>query len=80
MRTGRLDWAGSGGLGYRQRGKTRGQWRVPSEPRLTVEVKFFDRHKSGALRDGVLLSVEQRSTASRAPWSYDSDGVTVSVR
>jgi hypothetical protein len=28
---------------------------VTVEPRLSVTVKFFGRHRSGALRDGVLL-------------------------
>jgi len=28
---------------------------VPIEPALIAEVKFFGRHKGGAIRDGVLL-------------------------
>jgi hypothetical protein len=33
---------------------------VPIKPYLRAEVKFFGRHKGGAIRDGVLLSVEQK--------------------
>jgi hypothetical protein len=32
---------------------------VPIEPGVSVEVKFFGRYKGGAIRDGVLLSVEK---------------------
>jgi hypothetical protein len=32
---------------------------VPVEPGLLGEVKFFGQHKGSAVRDGVLLTVEQ---------------------
>jgi hypothetical protein len=32
---------------------------VPIEPQLVAEVKFFGRHKGGALRDGVLLAIDE---------------------
>jgi hypothetical protein len=32
---------------------------VPIEPGLSAAVKFFGRYKNGAIRDGVLLSVEK---------------------
>jgi hypothetical protein len=34
---------------------------VPIEPGLCAEVKFFGRYKGGAIRDGVLLSVDKLS-------------------
>lgn len=42
---------------------------VPVPPVLTAEVKFFGRHKGGAIRDGVLLSV----SAVRPRWGCDCD-------
>jgi hypothetical protein len=30
---------------------------VPAWPLLAAEVKFFGRHRTGAIRDGVLASV-----------------------
>jgi len=33
---------------------------VPIEPVLVAVVKYFGRHKGGALRDGVLLSIDPR--------------------
>jgi hypothetical protein len=38
---------------------------IAIEPRLTVQVKFLGRDNGDALRDGVLLSVEEFS----APWA-----------
>ena len=40
---------------------------VSIEPALTVQVKFFGRQKGGALRDGVLLSVEEQPRPGVAP-------------
>ena len=31
---------------------------VPIEPRLVVQVKYFGRHKGGAIRDGVIVGVD----------------------
>jgi hypothetical protein len=33
---------------------------VPIEPFMPVQIKFFGRYKGGAIRDGVLLSIEPR--------------------
>jgi len=53
---------------------------VPLEPGFIVQVKFFGRHKSGALRDGVLLSVEEAPRPSlTSRWSCDRDFVTVAM-
>jgi len=49
---------------------------VPIEPELSAEVKFFGRHKSGAIRDGVLLSVEELPLPRPSGvWSCDTDAV-----
>jgi hypothetical protein len=44
---------------------------IPIEPVLVAEVKYFGRHKGGALRDGVLLPIEPRPASgggsARAP-------------
>jgi ATP-dependent DNA ligase len=53
---------------------------VPIEPALTVQVKFFGRHKGGALRDGVLISVEEQPRPGLgAPWSRDSDKIFAAI-
>jgi hypothetical protein len=36
---------------------------IPVRPELVAGVKFFGRYRSGAISDGVLLAVEQGSTA-----------------
>ena len=38
---------------------------LSSEPALRAEMKFFGRHKGGAVRDGVLLSVGRLPASSR---------------
>jgi hypothetical protein len=50
------------------------------EPRLSAEVKFLGRHKGGALRDAVPLSVgEPPAFHVPGPWSCDSDAVTATM-
>jgi hypothetical protein len=36
---------------------------IAVEPLILVDVKFFGRHKGGAIRDGVLLSLRDRDSA-----------------
>ena len=44
---------------------------------LTAQVKFFGRHKGGAIRDGVLISAgELAAPPPPAAWSYDGDEAT----
>jgi bifunctional non-homologous end joining protein LigD len=53
---------------------------VPIEPGLVVQVKYFGRHKGGAIRDGVLLAlVDQPQTAARAWWTCDTDAVIAAM-
>jgi hypothetical protein len=65
-------WSPAGELGHNRAGKrlwtlleafrtgTAGDGGVvPIKPWLNAEVKFFSRYKEGAIRDGVLLSVEK---------------------
>jgi hypothetical protein len=49
----------------------------PIEPRLVIRVKYFGRHKGGAIRDGVLVAlVNQPQTRPAMPaWSCDTDAV-----
>lgn len=53
---------------------------VPIEPELSAEVKFFGRHKGGAIRDGVLLSVEELPLPRPSGvWSCDTDAVVLAM-
>ena len=53
---------------------------IAVRPALQAEIKFFGRHKGGAIRDGVILSVHQHSdirtrTEVHSLWGYDGDDV-----
>jgi len=54
---------------------------IPIKRALGAEVKFFGRHKGGAIRDGVILSVHDARHASSAnvvhalQWGCDCDEV-----
>jgi ATP-dependent DNA ligase len=50
---------------------------IAIEPGLAVQVKFFGRYKGGAIRDGVLLAVEQGRAL--PAWSCDSDAVVAAM-
>jgi bifunctional non-homologous end joining protein LigD len=54
---------------------------VPIEPGLVVRVKYFGRHKGGAIRDGVLVAmVDQPERQQIAPaWSCDTDVVIAAM-
>jgi bifunctional non-homologous end joining protein LigD len=54
---------------------------VPIEPRLVVRVKYFGRHKGGAIRDGVLVAIiDQPQRRQVAPaWSCDTDAVIAAM-
>ena len=43
---------------------------------FTAQVKFFGRHKAGAIRDGVLLSSGELAAPPPAAWSCDGDEAT----
>jgi hypothetical protein len=46
------------------------------EPGLVVRVKYFGRHKGGAIRDGVLVAIIHQPQTRLAPaWSCDTDAV-----
>ena len=41
-----------------------------------VRVKYFGRHKGGAIRDGVLVAITHQPQTRLAPaWSCDTDAV-----
>jgi hypothetical protein len=48
---------------------------APIEPVVRARIKFFGRYKRGAIRDGVLLSIESTSAWQPRGWSCDSDAV-----
>jgi hypothetical protein len=50
---------------------------VPMEPGLVVRVKYFGRHKGGAIRDGVLVAmIDPPQVRQIVPdWSCDTDAV-----
>jgi hypothetical protein len=51
---------------------------IPIDPGLVVRVKYFGRHKGGAIRDGVLIApIDQPQVRPQiAPaWSCDTDAV-----
>jgi hypothetical protein len=54
---------------------------VPIESGLVVQVKYFGRHKGGAIRDGVLVAmIDQPRTLQIAPaWSCDTDAVIAAM-
>jgi hypothetical protein len=54
---------------------------VPIEPGLVVRVKYFGRHKGGAIRDGVLVAIiDQPQRRQVAPaWSCDTDAVIAAM-
>jgi len=54
---------------------------VPIEPALVIQVKYFGRHKCGAIRDGVLIAlVDQPRRLAAAPiWSCDIDAVIAAM-
>ena len=53
---------------------------VPIEPVLVARVKYFGRHKGGAIRDGVLVGLDRPQTLPAAsPWSCDTDAVIAAM-
>ena len=67
-------------LNQRRGGATRPHGVVAIEPGLLVRVKYFGRYRGGAIRDGVLIAVDnlpKLPAASR--WSCDSDAVIAAM-
>ena len=53
---------------------------VPIEPVLVARVKYFGRHRGGAIRDGVLVGLDRPQTPPAASqWSCDTDAVIAAM-
>jgi hypothetical protein len=48
---------------------------------VAIQVKYFGRHKGGAIRDGVLLALADRPQSRPAVpvWSCDTDAVIAAM-